>query len=57
MARHCKCCGVFIQDPEELEFHEQLHDLDFLDGIVSVSDSSLHIYTILNKYMSPKVLY
>jgi hypothetical protein len=57
MARPCTFCGVCIQDPEELEFHEQLHELDFLEGIVSVFGISLHIYTLLNKYISPKVFY
>lgn len=50
MARPCMFCGVFFQDSEELEFHEQLHrDLDFLNG--NVSDVAFQVVSI--KYISP----
>ena len=36
MARPCKFCGAFFQDPKELELHENLHrDLDNLNEKVS----------------------
>ena len=35
ITRLCQVCGVIILDPNDLRFHELLHELDLLDSDVS----------------------
>ena len=56
MARPCKFCGAFFQDPKELELHENRHrDLDYLNENVSDIIFPLTLLSNLFQFILPNI--